>query len=100
MIEKIKKILENHVGKRNAITSAQIADILGIDEDDTHAQTRELIFQAAEIYDLPIAANNNGYYFIDDEDEYVEYMAALNKRIEGINKRKDVITKNFRSGKQ
>ena len=84
MLEQIKLILEEHIGKRNAITSAVIADMLEIDEDDTHAITRDLLLQAAEEYGLPLAANNRGDYLIDNETEYEEYMASLDRRIEGI----------------
>ena len=95
MLEQIKRIMEEHIGKRNAITSAEIADMLGIDEDDTHAITRDLLLQAAEAYNLPLAASNRGYYLIDNETEYEEYMASLDGRIEGINRRKDIISRNY-----
>ncbi len=98
MLEQIKLILEEHIGKRNVITSAEIADILGIDEDDTHATTRDLLLKAAEKYKLPLAANNKGYYLIENETEYEEYIASLDGRIEGINRRKDIISRNFNGG--
>ena len=50
MLEQIRLIMKKHIGKRNAITSAEIADMLGINEDDTHATTRDLLLQAAEEY--------------------------------------------------
>jgi hypothetical protein len=98
MLEHIKFIMKSHIGKRNAITSSEIANILGINEDDTHATARNLLLQAAEKYGLPLAANNRGYYLINDENEYKEYMNSLNERIEGINKRKDIISRNFNGG--
>lgn len=96
MLKTIKLIMEEHIGKKKAITSAQIAQILGIDEDDTHAATRDLLLQAAEKYELPLVANNNGYYLIDNETEYEEYIDSLNRRIEGINRRKDIISRNYK----
>lgn len=98
MLERIKEIMEEHIGKRNVITSAEIADILGIDEDDTHASTRDLLLQAAEAYNLPLAANNRGYYLIDNETEFEEYMTSLDSRIEGINRRKNIISRNYNGG--
>ncbi|WP_024861847.1 hypothetical protein [Ruminococcus flavefaciens] len=100
MIDKIKKILEEHVGKKNAISSAKIADIIGVSEDDTHVFTRDLLLQAAETYGLPLAASNRGYYLISNDTEYEEYMTSLDKRIEGINKRKDIITQNYKGDKK
>lgn len=100
MLERIKNILERHIGKQNAITSAEIANMIGIVEDDTHAITRDLLLKVAEKYGLPLAANNNGYYLIGNDAEFETYMASLNGRIEGINKRKEIISKNYKGGKQ
>lgn len=102
-IEKIKNILENHVGKDNAITSAEIADILGIDEDDTKAKTRQLLLKAAKRFNLPMAATTKkpkGYYLIKNDTEYKEYMKTLDKRIDKIKERKDIITKNYKKGRK
>ena len=49
MLEQIREILLLHNGKKNPITSAEIAKSLGIVEDDTHAQTRALILECAGI---------------------------------------------------
>lgn len=94
--ELIKNCLEQHKGKCNPVTSAEVAKIIGIIEDDTHAQTRALIFETAEIYGLPLAANHKGYYLITSDAEYDEYMENLDGRIEGIEQRKIIITKNYR----
>lgn len=99
MLEQIKNILLLHRGKRNPITSAEIARIIGIVEDDTHAQTRALILECAEKYELPLAANNRGYYLISNQQEYNEYMANLDSRSAGIEERKRIITKNYRRKK-
>ncbi len=94
--EKLRDILLLHKGKHNKITSAQIADYLGIDEDDTHAQTRALILSVAEEYNIPLAADTRGYYIITTDKEYQDYMTNLDSRIQGINKRKYIITKNYK----
>lgn len=96
MIDQIKDILLQHYGKRNPITSSEIASIIGVVEDDTHAKTRELIFKCAEKYGLPLAANNRGYYIISNQQEYDEYMTNLDSRSAGIEERKRIITKNYR----
>ncbi len=94
-LEKIRNILNQHVGKANKVTSSQIAKAIGIEEDDTHAKTRALIFKAAQKYHLPLAANNRGYFLIKSESEYDEYIENLNSRIAGIKKRKKIITENY-----
>ena len=51
MIDRIKTILESHKGKKNSITSKEIAKEIGISEDDTHAKTRALILKCIEQYE-------------------------------------------------
>ena len=99
MLEQIRDILVLHEGKRNSITSSEIAKELHIIEDDTHAQTRSLIFECAKQYNLPLAASNKGYYLITDQEEYDEYMNNLDSRSAGIKERKRIITKNFKEKK-
>lgn len=100
MLEKIRDILLLHKGKNNPITSAKIASMIDIIEDDTHAQTRALILKCAETYKLPLAANTRGYYLISNRQEYDEYMANLDSRSAGIEERKRIITENFIEEKQ
>ena len=92
MLEQIREILLLHSGKKNPITSAKS---LGLVEDDTHAQPRALILECAEKYELPLVANNRGYYLISNQREYEEYMANLDSRSAGIEQRKQIITRNY-----
>ena len=96
VLKEISDILKAHVGKSNKVTSSQIADLIGIHEDATHAKTRSLIFQAAKQYKLPLAANNRGYFLIETKAEYHEYVNNLDSRIAGIEERKRIITENYK----
>lgn len=91
---RLHDILNEHKGKDNAITSAEIACELGISEDATHAITRSLIFQAIERFCLPVAATVKGYYIVATKEEEDEYITNLASRISGIQKRMDVFKKN------
>lgn len=95
-IKEIAEILSSHRGKGNEITSAYIAKMIGIDEDDTHAQTRALIKQAAEEFYLPLSSNRNGYFIMTSEAELDSYMSNLDARISGIEERKRTMKENFR----
>lgn len=97
-IKKIAEILSSHRGKGNEITSARIAEMIGIREDDTHAGTRDLIKQAAEAFHLPLSSNGKGYFIIKSEEELEAYMSNLDARIKGIEKRKKMIRENFEEG--
>ncbi len=96
VLEQVKDILLRHKGRANRITSAQIANLLGIIEDDTHAGTRAIILETAEIYGLPLAADSGGYYIIETQEEYDSYMNNLDSRQKGIERRKEIITKNYK----
>lgn len=99
-IEQIRDILMQHWGKSNAITSREIANLIGIIEDDTHHTTREMILQAARRYNLPLAADTVGYYLINNDFEYRKYMINLDSRIAGIKERKRLITENYNLWKE
>ena len=62
-LEQLRDILPSHYGKRNPITAEKI----GINEDDTHSQTRALILECAQKFKLPLAASNQGYYLISNQ---------------------------------
>lgn len=95
-LKEIAEILSKHRGKGNEITSARIAKMIGINEDDTHAQTRALIKQAAEKFELPLSSNRNGYFIMTSEAELERYMSNLDSRIKGIEERKKTMRENFR----
>ena len=63
MLEQIREILLLHNGKKNPITSAEIAKSLGIVEDDTHAQTRALILECSELSQRIIRGQNDEIHF-------------------------------------
>ena len=73
-METVRDILLAHKGKKNRITSAQVAARVGIDEDATHAKTRALILAVAEKYKIALAADTRGYYVITSDAEYRDYM--------------------------
>ena len=100
MKKRIQKILQTHKGKEHPITSAKIAEMLGIKEDDTHAKTRAIIRECAEEYYLPLLSSNRGYYLAQSENELNQYIKNLDSRIAGIKERKRIIKNNFeRHGK-
>lgn len=97
MTQTLNSILAMHIGKDNAITSSELADKLGIIEDDTHQRTRQAILQCVEEYHLPLVASRKGYYLIEDENDLDAYIKTLDRRIAGIEKRKRLIKSNYRT---
>ena len=98
-LEIIKNILLNHSGKANAIAAKEIARMADIPKSESSARVRVLIFQCAKKYRLPLAADVHGYYIIENDAEYAEYMHALEHRITGITEREFIITQNYKKEK-
>ncbi|WP_299978896.1 hypothetical protein [Desulfobacula sp.] len=94
-LEKIKEILENHVGRENQISSGKIGPAIGIYEDATHVQVRKLILEAIEKLHLPVGGSNRGYYLIKNENELKQYTASIDKRMNKMQRRKDIIEDAF-----
>jgi len=83
-IEKTKKLLEEHSGKNNPITSGQIKKELGIQEDDTNWQTRTIIEETMQTHRLPVVSGRKGYFIAETESEIDDYISDLDSRISGI----------------
>ena len=60
-LNRIKEILEDHVGKENQISSGDIGPEIGIHEDATHVQVRGLIREAIEKFNLPVMYKDIGF---------------------------------------
>lgn len=87
VLSEIKRILEEHKGKRNEVSAQIIEEKFGNPKDATHSKARDLIKQCIERFHLPIAANDKGYYYITSEDELKEYSSNLYSRAKEINDR-------------
>ena len=95
-LNRIKEILENHIGKENQISSGDIGPEIDVYEDATHVQVRSHIREAIEKLKLPIGSGNRGYYLIQDEDELRQNINSLDNRINEMQRRKDLIEEAFR----
>lgn len=94
-LNRIKEIIEVHVRRDNQISSGEIGPEIGIHEDATHVQVRNLIREAIEKLRLPIGGSNRGYYLFKDEDELRQYTESMDKRINKMQIRKDLIEEAF-----
>jgi biotin operon repressor len=87
--QEIREILtENHVGKENAIYSGDIAEQVGVPDDDTHVRIREYLSELLE-EGVPLASNpGHGYWIIKNQDELDNYVGSLERRARKIENRK------------
>lgn len=89
--QRIVSIIEKHVGERNAISSKEIASIIGINDPNGTPITRKMIREIISDLGLPIGACSKGYFLISDDMELVRYYSALQDRaIEILNRAQSV----------
>ncbi len=97
-LEQMKDIMQLQKGKKNAISSRDLADKLGIRERDTFSITRSLIEKTMRRYAMPIGATNSkppGYFLIETREELDQYMIILEQRKLQIENRKNLVFQNY-----
>lgn len=85
--EKQIEITFNEISKhteKNPIKSKELEKILGIKDVDGHPATRRIIEETMRQREIPIGANNNGFFVIKSKQELNDYVQALNNRVAGI----------------
>ena len=99
-LKKVRDILIACKGKKNAISSTEVAKLLDIKEKEkeTRSLTRRIILQAMKKYELPIASTNRnppGYFYIVNREELDEFTNSLQNRILEQEERLRVVTENY-----
>jgi len=78
---KIKDVLEQHIGKSNAIKSPVIAKLVGIDPGPSNVSIRTLITETIHKFKLPVAATpQHGYFIINNQTDLTNYVNSLLRR--------------------
>ena len=95
-LEIVKQLLEAHKGKDNAISAGEIEQKLGYPTEDTHAKGRKLVERCAKKYGIPVSGNVSGYFIMTNQFELDEYKANLQSRVRKIQKREELMEKNFK----
>ncbi|KKK45614.1 hypothetical protein LCGC14_3165190, partial [marine sediment metagenome] len=89
----IKEILLEHKGKKNAITSREIAKQIGEKWGVSGGNIRPKITETIKQYQLPVASHTNkGYFFINNKKEFKNYLKTLDSYINAITDRKAFIS--------
>ena len=73
MSEKIKDILMEHRGRKNAIAAKRISEAMGFPMEDTQSVSRQAIWDTAEEYGLPLISCNKGYFIAQTDEEMDDY---------------------------
>ena len=90
--EQIRDILLDHKGINNAIKSPDIAKLIGIKPGASNRKIRKLITETIRRYKIPVAAHTHkGYFFIENREEFTNYLSTLDSWIKEIENRKTLI---------
>lgn len=84
-------------GREDAITSAELAKRLDIDDGEASPKTREAITTLLFERGVPVRSGSVGYWICQSEREAEEYVADLQGRIEGIEQRQTAFQKAWES---
>lgn len=98
--DKIKGILLQHKGRANAITSKQISKAMGFPMEDTQVVSRTAIRKTEELFDLPVISCPNGYFIAENDEEIAAYNANIQRRIDGMEARRERANKNYQKWKK
>lgn len=80
------------------MTSAELADELGIDDRAGTPKTREAVRVLVQERHVPVVASNNGYHIVQTRAGLDAYLDTLDARIRGIESRKQMVVQAFEGG--
>ncbi len=100
MHEQIRDILLQHRGKANAITSKAISRAMGFPMEDTQSLSRKVIRETEEKFGIPLASCNKGYYIAESDEEMKEYNSIIQRRIDGMEKTREMANKFYQESKK
>lgn len=91
-IREAKAILKTHVGRSNPITSQELSTRLGgLDTLDSTPNTRRVIREIIEEYQIPVVGCSDGYFVAETTEEYHNAQERLTSRVDGIAERKALL---------
>ena len=83
---RIMNVLSSRRGRERAITAAEIARRIGLD-DPEGTEVRATLARELEFCPEPVLASGRGYYLIETGDEATDYLATLMSRLKKIGRR-------------
>lgn len=86
--EQVKRLLLDHRGKGNEISSREINDVVELDSVGSFPQTRKCVRDVMLQEGIPIIGGGNGYYVAETEEEISDYIDTLDSRITNTAERK------------
>lgn len=79
----INQLRNNHRGKDNAVTYKRLASVIGVNSRELRQAVSELVTH----YHYLIGTSQEGYWYIDNDEEYQQAHDELISRIKKLSKR-------------
>jgi len=74
----LEHLIQEHTGRRNAVTQSKLAKSLDIPESTLRSELRRL----REERNIPIGNMRDGYFVISDKEELQEFVGHINSEIQ------------------
>lgn len=100
MSKKIRDILMEHRGKKNAIASKRISQAMGFPMEDTQSVSRQAIWDTAEEFGLPLLSCNKGFFIAQTDEEVAAFNENYEKRINGMRRTQQMVNENYKRWKK
>lgn len=100
MSKKIRDMLMEHQGKKNAIASKRISQAMGFPMEDTQSVSRQAIWDTAEEFGLPLLSCNKGFFIAQTDEEVAAFNENYEKRINGMRRTQQMVNENYKRWKK
>lgn len=95
----VAETLYRHKGRENAISSAELArQVLG--DEDKASTVRNYIDDVIAAFRLPIGNCEDGYFVIQDDDEFRQLMEQYESRRQSARERMQALSRAFYGGQE
>lgn len=94
-LDELENVLQAHHGKDQAITSAELASAVGIDDSEGNPDTRAAVRRLISERGIPVGSCSNGYYIMESPAELEENLSGIRSRIAGMEDRMQIMVDAF-----
>ena len=84
IMEKIKDILLECKGPKNAMASSAIAKLVDIEPGASNVKIRQYIREVMKKYRLPLGSHGRGFYIVETQEELLRNVRTLQSRMDEI----------------
>lgn len=95
-VQQVRELIAEHQGVDNIINSRELAERVGIEDDDTRTKTRKTVRYLVVEEEMVIGSKQGrggGYFIIETVDELMRHLDGLQDEIDGTLQRMRAVRK-------